>query len=600
MLTCLIEPDLIKNTSTLNLLKFVSLILFLIIPVGNLIYGIIQWLTIFCNKTFKYDKDVRNVFYKYSLYIATYLILTALTMILYIADIYSEGNTISDFLGWLGFIISLLSCSTPLIIGIIKFLELYMTTDYESNSIFCCCNKKKEELTEYESLISDDSKDFIEGLPLVRESTYNEYKKTEKKMVNMFVTKVYITVCYCLEKSKKYMQISDFEINHANCVESNEYRITKNEIDVDDNLAIGKDKVVSDLEYFTIHSFEFCPKVFKYLRQIDNITEEELINSFLPSKNRESIQKSAGRSGQLFIHSEDKKFILKTIEYEELELIRSLFVEKFAKHLINNPNSMISRIYGVYKISMKIDLCNERELYFILMKNVFGAFNQIETLKYDLKGSRLDRKVDFNPAEVEGKVFKDNNFREIEKVILLSENDSKTVRDILQTDAAFLFEQGIMDYSLLVVKMQMNSTEVKALYGKNHFTEVQKEIRKIQGIEEPIIVEKQEENNEEPIDEEIRFKMEDVTNIRKYMWPSLRPTNVYILAIIDFFQLYNIKKKGETFLKSFKVDNKNDISSQPPREYFTRFLDNLFLITDSKSLLNQKEVEGYQILEKDK
>ena len=81
-------------------------------------------------------------------------------------------------------------------------------------------------------------------------------------------------------------------------MESNEYRITKDNINNEDNSQIGQDKVVSDLEYFTIHSFEFCPKVFKYLRQIDNVSEEELINSFLPSKNRESIQKSAGRRGK--------------------------------------------------------------------------------------------------------------------------------------------------------------------------------------------------------------------------------------------------------------------------------------------------------------
>ena len=238
MLTCLIEPDLIKWTSGVSITQSLALIAFLIIPVGNLFYGIIQWLTIFCNRTCKYDKDVRNVFYKYSLYIGTYLILTALTMILYIADIFSDGNIISKFLSNLGFIISLLSCSTPLIIGIIKFIEIYMTTDYESTSIFCCWNKNKEELTTYESLISDES--IVEGLPLVRESTYNEYKKTEKKMVNMFVTKIYITVCYCLEKSKQYMQISDLEINSNNCMESNEYRITKDIINNEDNSQIGK------------------------------------------------------------------------------------------------------------------------------------------------------------------------------------------------------------------------------------------------------------------------------------------------------------------------------------------------------------------------
>ena len=107
MLTCLIEPDLIKMTSDGTLKRFIALIGFIAIPVMNLVYGIIQWLTIFCNQTCKYDRDVRNVFYKYSLYIGTYLILTALTMILYIADIFSNGNVISETLKWIGFIISL-------------------------------------------------------------------------------------------------------------------------------------------------------------------------------------------------------------------------------------------------------------------------------------------------------------------------------------------------------------------------------------------------------------------------------------------------------------------------------------------------------------
>ena len=381
-----------------------------------------------------------------------------------------------------------------------------------------------------------------------------------------------------------------------NCMESNQYIITKKEINELNNISIVEDKQIKRQEYFKINCFEFCPKIFKYLREIDKVSEDELISSFLPQNNEKSVSKSAGRSGQLFIHSHDKKFILKTIEYEELEFIRSIFIEKFADYITKTPESLISRIYGVYKIKMRVDLCNERELYFMLMKNVFGIFKELHCIKYDLKGSVADRKVDYDIENPESQVYKDINFKEMERVLLLSSDDSVRVRNILQTDASFLFGLEIMDYSLLVVKIKMNKSEIISLYGPDHFYNIEREIQKVKGESEP-------EKNEQlyfstNIKDDVRFKLEDVDNIKKYLFPSLSPTNVYVLAIIDFFQLYNFKKRGETCLKSFR-SKKIDISSQPPKLYYDRFIINLEIITNSKKFFTANQ-EDYIVIDETK
>ena len=72
----------------------------------------------------------------------------------------------------------------------------------------------------------------------------------------------------------------------------------------------------------------------------------------LPIKNKLSINESQGRSGNFFICTDDNKFILKTVNSDELELIRRLFLEKFSKQLKRYPGSLICRIYGLYRMNL--------------------------------------------------------------------------------------------------------------------------------------------------------------------------------------------------------------------------------------------------------
>lgn len=53
---------------------------------------------------------------------------------------------------------------------------------------------------------------------------------------------------------------------------------------------------------------------------------------------------------------------------------------------------------------------------------------------------------------------------------------------------------------------------------------------------------------------------------------SIDKSKIYYLGIIDIFTEYNMKKKGEHFLKSIQHDSQT-ISCVPPDQYAQRFYD---------------------------
>lgn len=98
------------------------------------------------------------------------------------------------------------------------------------------------------------------------------------------------------------------------------------------------------------------------------------------------------------------------------------------------------------------------------MRNVIGHFKNHVLCKYDLKGSTIDRKENFEIDEVNNIVMKDINFDEIEKYLLLNDMDIQKIHSIVSADAYFLTDMNIMDYSLFVVKLSLNAVEVNNLF----------------------------------------------------------------------------------------------------------------------------------------
>ncbi len=416
----------------------------------------------------------------------------------------------------------------------------------------------------------------------------------EKSSLVKFVKNIYMSISYCIyiNKFNKKIDVKNFIINKEKCLATNKYILSKKALKYE-FLFIDEINKIDNIETICI---EFAPQIFDYLRKLDGITDK-VLQSFLPSNNLEGlntlklIQKTEGKGGGFFINTDNKQFILKTITFQELELIRNLLLEKITIHFTNHENSLIGRIYGLYKISIKTGFFSEKEIYLILMKNIYGVMSENLMCKYDLKGSELNREIEINDNnDIENGVMKDLNFLEIEKVILLNKQNSIKLNNIIKNDASFLCDCGIMDYSLLVCKIGLNNDEIISLFGKKHNIESENDIKTIlekssNEISDNDILINFEENKDNYNENNLNFKINEIQDIKKYIFPSLKASHLYIIAIIDFLQLYNFQKYLENHYKKIKTDEKL-ISSIPPEPYKERFIKFVESITDQNKIIN--------------
>jgi len=583
MISCFITFDINEE---LKIPKKIILSLIILIPLINIFFFILHSFIICRNPSYKTDSENKRLFKDHSLYNFINHVINILMVTLFIIDLFKKK--LNDLGKWYFYFVTLIICFNPLFVGIIRLTQTGILQLIIKKLCSTCIKK-----TEVQGpLLSTDDKEL-------------NIENYEMSAVKKFVMNIYISVCYCLEKSYT-QQTNDCKIEQDICNETNEYTISKSEINKDLHLTkLPQDILVKSREDFNISCVEYAPQIFSYLRKLDLVKEEDIINSLLPMNNKNGIQDSEGRGGSFFLNTDDNEFSLKTITFDEAELIRGLLLCRLAQYLSDNNNSIIGRIYGVYKISMKTGLFKEDEIYFILMKNVIGSFAENLICKYDLKGSSLNRKV--NLGEFVTNVMKDNNFKDIEQVLLLNNKNAKKLLEIATEDANFFCGVKVMDYSLLVAKISLNNDEIEDLFGKFHRRESEIEYFKMAGIPDKIPenkdstvkIENNDDENEKLINEnlekrenekikKIRYKKDKIKPLKKYFFPSLKGDILYIIAIIDFFQLYNLQKTLETQLKLLKSGvTKNDISSMPPDGYKNRFIEFVKNITNSEKYLKE-------------
>jgi 1-phosphatidylinositol-4-phosphate 5-kinase len=570
MITCNIQLTYLTDRYGERSFKEYAIVSFMIVPLIPLFTGIYEVINILKSDEFKNDYEIKAFFKNYLIYIGTYIFSSLLYVIMYIID-YVIKIKYSKTLKWIFCISTMIICITPFIVGIIRLIQ---TKSYKRLEIICSEKKKKKKYNSNEIELSRDT-----------QSTFLQFNDFEKSSVANFVSNIYITICSIYSMNKNNQIYSKNDINHKNCIAAEKHIIR--------NSNILNEDLINDLELikkekFEISCVEFAPKVFSYLRNEDKITNSNLINSFLPSLNsNEIIQGSEAKGGNFFLNSYDRKYILKTLNYQELELIRNLLLEKLALHLSINKQSLIARIYGMYKIQTKSGLFKENEVYFILMKNVFGVFENNYILKFDMKGSELNREVNTDKIyNLKKCVLKDTNFIKMEHALLLSKENLKKLRNITQKDSSFLLDCKVMDYSLLVIKLEMNNDEMISLFSNEHMKNTLENINMYNddSKDKIIKVNKQIKFNEN----NIKFPYADIENVKKYIFPSLDIKYFYIICIIDYFQLYDFQKYLETQIKRVKTEREK-ISSVPPKEYKERFDFFIQKITSPENIKEQLE-----------
>jgi Phosphatidylinositol-4-phosphate 5-Kinase len=213
---------------------------------------------------------------------------------------------------------------------------------------------------------------------------------------------------------------------------------------------------------------DLAPEAFGRIRDLFGVTPAQFFYS-LSRTTKERF--SEGASGAFMCFSHDMRFVLKTMEKDEAEVLRRMLPD-YLKHLRNNRDTLIIRFYAC----MSLRLYRET-LYFVVMENIFPTRATIHE-RFDLKGSWVNRsaskgapgtvaycrfcnerfrigapssdnmcKARPNRLHVANTVLKDND---LTFKVRLDPYKSMALGDQLRSDVEFLRQQGVMDYSLLI------------------------------------------------------------------------------------------------------------------------------------------------------
>lgn len=296
---------------------------------------------------------------------------------------------------------------------------------------------------------------------------------------------------------------------------------------------------------------DFAPELFHLLRMKNGIRFEHIYDSFSIERNFDlkiaDTKEFLGKSDSIFFFSSDNKFVLKSISESNFLSLINRMKEFFEYFTSKHEDSFLVKIFGAYTMEIEDEKVN-----LILMENLFTSMVDNTILRiYDLKGSKHNRAhEDFLVKYKEQKNLIENLLNQDEEIELTNEivpiirgtdidflnsddveiNFKKGEKDkfngIVESDANFLSNINIMDYSLLFIK---------AMKGRER---------------------KEEEKN-------------SLGRFRRY--ESADGKYGYCFAIVDYLQTYDLFKVFETNIKSFFIKSE-EISCRDPLAYSDRFL----------------------------
>jgi len=185
----------------------------------------------------------------------------------------------------------------------------------------------------------------------------------------------------------------------------------------------------------------------------------------------------------------------------------------------------LTKYFGLHSVKLY-----SKVIYFMVSSNIFPSdqnlYDQIKE-RYDIKGSWIDRHT--NRHLFENKLMKDED---LHRMLQLDPVTSANIHNQLAKDTAFLQQNCIMDYSLLL------------------------------GISYQQITNIENKNNKQNINNNYTVRANIVEG-----------PGIYHIGIIDMLQKWDSHKKSERFLKVyFRCKNKAGISCVEPSFYRRRFL----------------------------
>jgi hypothetical protein len=259
------------------------------------------------------------------------------------------------------------------------------------------------------------------------------------------------------------------------------------------NIALNKDSDICHYLYFSEHSLfsttfdhsdvkgtfkiiSYADVVFNNIRLFYNINKEDYLQSIstqdfvteLMISGSTIIEElfSTSKSGSMFYHTRDGKYILKTMSNNEFECLKKL-LPKYFKYVFEHRDTLLPKFYGCYKLKRKVRGYNEGYM-FIMMENVFRTSKQLD-VKFDLKGSTIGRDVLSKLTEEERQqgrfdfTLKDLDFLSLKQGVNVGASKRDALLHQIYLDGKFLRDNKLIDYSFLVGVYKMNNLENKVI-----------------------------------------------------------------------------------------------------------------------------------------
>jgi len=183
----------------------------------------------------------------------------------------------------------------------------------------------------------------------------------------------------------------------------------------------------------------FSPEVFGDLDS-SQPTDPRTVFQSLRSEAYLEDMKTNSMSGELFYHSTDDVFMVKTISQPEGKLLRKM-APSYKAHVQSEPRSFMCRYAGLFRIEAP----GVRSRYFVIMRSVFDPGMKEGMKVFDLKGTLVNRK------KAEGQSCgKDQDWVDEGCRIRMPRSVRSEVCAVHARDVSFLLRFGVMDYSMLV------------------------------------------------------------------------------------------------------------------------------------------------------
>ena len=357
MYTCFIDLDHMDKGYKMALFW-----IFFMVPLLCLAFGIFQIYLIMRSVQYKNDKNNREFFIEYSYFVITYIISSILLILVYLIDyiIKKRNPKIIENEGYQVFIsiVTFLTCSTPLIVGVIRY--------YRTGLLKRICTFCKKRRTNNNLIEERDEEEQQQLINFEENSQENRIFQIERIILEKLIIKYFTAVSFALGKSKYKEEENDSNYKTENFLieEKKEYRINREEILKDLDLSLNDDiKVLSEAN-IDIEVTEYNSSLFKKLRQLEGLNEDKIIEMFQPKKGTNQLIHQVKDS--FYINSSNKLLMLKKIKREQMYFFQNNILPHLYDYFVNQPNSIICRIFGFYRIKIELN----EEVYIALIYNI--------------------------------------------------------------------------------------------------------------------------------------------------------------------------------------------------------------------------------------